>query len=119
MTLHRADIVLVNFPFSSGAGAKVRPALVVQPDRNDRRLTNTIIAMITSHTDKAQAEPAQLLIELASPTGKRSGLLHDSAVKCENLFTIEQSLIRRVIGSLPPEAMKQVDASLKAALGLQ
>ena len=29
MTLQRGDVVLVRFPFSSGSGSKVRPALVI------------------------------------------------------------------------------------------
>jgi hypothetical protein len=51
--------------------------------------------------------------------GLRSGLPHDSAVKCEILFTVEQVLIRRVIVRLSPEAMNQIDICLKASLGLQ
>jgi len=119
MTVHRGDIVLLNFPFSSGTGAKVRPALVVQSDVNNRRLRNTIVAMVTSRADRAKAEATQLLITLATPTGHSSGLLHDSAVKCENLFTVEQTLIRRVIGRLPAETMAQVDRCLEVSVGLR
>jgi hypothetical protein len=39
-------------------------------------------------------------------------------VKCEHLATLDQNLIRRVIGSLPSATMAQVDPCLKAALGL-
>jgi len=39
-------------------------------------------------------------------------------VKCENLFTIEQSLVRRVIGSLPETSMARVEECLKASLGI-
>jgi len=119
MTLKRGAIVLVRFPFSSGTDAKVRPALVVQADRNNRRLTNTIFAMITSATGQAKREPTQLLIDIATPAGKSSGLLHTSAVKCENLLTIEQQLIFRTIGHLPSAAMRKVDACLKEALELK
>jgi mRNA interferase MazF len=50
MTVSRGDVVLVDFPFSAGGGSKVRPAVVVQNDRDNRRLTNIIVAMITSQT---------------------------------------------------------------------
>lgn len=43
MKVQRGDVVLVNDPFASGSGSKVRPAVVVQCDRNDSRLDNTII----------------------------------------------------------------------------
>jgi mRNA-degrading endonuclease toxin of MazEF toxin-antitoxin module len=104
----RGDVVLDDLPLSFGAGAKVRRALVVQP-----RLTNMIVAMITSRIDKSEVEPTQFLIQKASPLGLRSGLLHDSAVKCENLFTVEQVLIRRVIGRGSAEAMNWIDGCLK------
>ena len=46
----RGDIVLAELPYSDGSGSKKRPALVVQCDRNNRRLDNVILAMITSST---------------------------------------------------------------------
>ena len=50
MNVQRGDIVLLDYPYPSGGGAKVRPALVVQNDRDNRRLVNTIIVQITSVT---------------------------------------------------------------------
>jgi mRNA-degrading endonuclease toxin of MazEF toxin-antitoxin module len=117
--LRRGDVVLVRFPFSSGAGAKIRPALVVQCDANNRRLANTIIAMITTTTTHAASESTQFLIAIATPVGQQSGLLHDSAAKCENLFTVEQQLVLRTIGSLPAAAMSQVGKCLTASLELK
>ncbi|CAN5368342.1 hypothetical protein BH10PLA2_BH10PLA2_11920 [soil metagenome] len=49
MNVCRGDVVLVDFPFSTGAASKVRPALMGQNDRDNQRLQNTIIAHITSH----------------------------------------------------------------------
>jgi mRNA interferase MazF len=118
MRAKRGDVVLVPVPFTSGTGGKIRPALVVQADFNNRRLTDTIVALITSTTHRAGREPTQLLIDLATPDGKQSGLLNTSAVKCEHLATLEQGLIIRVIGHLPPSLMAQVDACLKAAMAL-
>lgn len=117
MTYRRGDIVVVSFPFSSGTGAKARPALVVQSDVNNRRLTNVIVAAITTTTHRS-GEPTQLLIEVATPAGQQSGLVHDSVVTCENLATIEQRLILRTIGALTPDALARIDGCVKAALGL-
>ena len=69
MTLYRGDVVLVQFPFASGTTSKVRPALIVQNDRNNSRLTNTLVAAITTTTHRS-GEPTQFLIELATPAGK-------------------------------------------------
>ena len=89
MTLHRGDIVTVLFPFSSGAAAKYRPALVIQNDTNNRRLANLIVAAITTTTHRS-GQSTQYLIEVASPTGQQSGLKLDSVVTCENLATVEK-----------------------------
>jgi mRNA interferase MazF len=117
MSLKRGDVVLAWYPFSSGAGGKRRPCLIIQTDADNARLTNTVVVQITSNL-RAVSEPTQLLIEMNTPEGKQSGLLHDSLISCNNLATIEQALVAKVIGSLPPEAMAKVDACLKAALGL-
>ena len=49
MKVKRGDVVLVDYPFTTG-GAKVRPALVVQNERDNTRMTNTIVAQISGNT---------------------------------------------------------------------
>jgi mRNA interferase MazF len=117
MKVRRGDIVLASYPFASGVGGKKRPVLVVQSNRDNQRLTNTIVVQITSNTRRAD-EPTHLLIEVASTSGKQSGLLTDSVISCANLATIHENRIERTIGSLPPSVMSKVDACLKAALAL-
>ena len=114
----RGDIVIVEFPFQDGTPGKNRPALVVQCDENNRRLRNTVIAMITGNIRLAMSEPTQFLIDPTTPEGHSSGLHAPSAVKCENLFTVMQSNILHTIGHLPPALMSKVDACLKTSLGL-
>jgi hypothetical protein len=41
MNVNRKEVVLVDFPFSGGQGSKVRPALIIQYDRENARLANT------------------------------------------------------------------------------
>ena len=116
MLVMRGDVVLVAVPHSSGQPGKIRPALVVQSDRNNQRVQDTIVALITTTTRRAQLEPTQFLIEVASPAGQQSGLLHDSAVKCERLHTLLQSQVQRKIGSLPATTMQRINDCLKASL---
>jgi mRNA interferase MazF len=116
MPVMRGDIVLLPVPDTSGLPGKVRPALIASCDRNNQRLQDVIVAVITKTTKRAQLEPTQLLIELATPEGKQSGLLTDSAVKCERLHAILQTYIRRTIGSLPTDSMQKVNDCLKDAL---
>jgi mRNA interferase MazF len=118
MPVKRGDVVLVPVPFTSGRGRKPRPALVVQTDLNNARLLDTIVVVITSTTRRAKREATQLLIELSTPEGQQSGLLYDSAVKCERLHTILQNQIQRRIGSLPAATMLKINDCLKAALAI-
>ncbi len=118
MNVRRGDIVLADLPYSDRTGSKKRPALVVQCDRNNQRLDDVILAMITTVTERAAAEPTQLFIGTKTPEGQRSGLLHDSAVKCEHLITLHRRFVGRVIGQLPPEIMEKIDQCLRESLGL-
>ena len=116
--MRRGDVVLLDFPFSGGIGSKVRPALVVQNDRDNARLQSTIVAMITSRTQRAPIEPTQLLIDITTPHGRASGLLMNSAVNCVNLFTVHQNKVLRTLGKLSPALLTRIDHCLKETLGI-
>jgi mRNA interferase MazF len=64
-------------------------------------------------------DPTQLLIPWGTPEGQQAGVLHDSVVSCNNLATVHEDRIHRVIGHLPEAIMHRIDECLKAALGLQ
>jgi mRNA interferase MazF len=100
----RSEIVLVDFALPSGK----RPALVVQNDRDNQRMGNTIVAQITTNVSRAK-EDTQFLIDPSHPDWLRSGLKKASAINCLNLATIQQADIRKVIGTLSPETMRNVD----------
>lgn len=117
MKVSRGDVVLVDFPFTSGAAQKLRPAVVVQNDSYNRRLATTILAPITSNIRHA-GDPAQVQIDPSSTDGTRTGLLRPSAIKCENLATVETRLIRRRIGIASASLLNQLEAALKVSLAL-
>ena len=117
MNLQRGDVVLINAPFVTRPGSKIRPMLVIQNDANNQRMRNTILATISTNTSRA-AEPTQVLIDVSTPAGKRSGLINDSVVSTENLLTVRQAHITRTIGQLPVALMDQVDLALKSSLAL-
>jgi mRNA-degrading endonuclease toxin of MazEF toxin-antitoxin module len=116
---HRGDVVIVAFPYTTGGAGKNRPAVVIQSDGDNQRLSNTIVAMITGNVDFARSEPAQLLIDPSTPEGKSSGLNYMSAVKFNNLYTIDKRHILATIGSLSPSLRSRIDSCLKAALGIE
>ncbi|MBM4093333.1 MAG: type II toxin-antitoxin system PemK/MazF family toxin [Planctomycetes bacterium] len=117
MNVQRGDVVLLDYPYASSGGAKVRPALVVQNDRDNQRLTNTIVVQITSVTRRG-LEPTQLLVEVSTPEGQLSGLRQDSVVNCVNILSLEKSKILRRLEALPDSLLQQVNVCLMATLGL-
>ncbi len=117
MNVQRSDVVLVDFPFTRGSGSKVRPALVIQNDRDNVRLLNTIVVQITGTTHRA-LETTQVLIDLTTLEGQQSGLRFDSVVNCVNLVTLDKSKILQRLGNLPDVLMRKVHDALKAALDL-
>lgn len=111
---NRGDIVLVLFPHSDLKTAKVRPALVVQADNLQTGLPQLIVAMITSRMFRAN-HPCRVAIQLSTPAGENSGLLTDSVVMTDNLATVVEPEIDRVIGLL---SMENVNSALRHTLGL-
>jgi mRNA interferase MazF len=118
MNVARGDVVILDFPQAPGQPAKRRPAVVVQSDHNNLRLTNSIFAMVTTNIRLATIEPTQVLIDVATLDGQRTGLSRTSAVKCENLQTLPQVTVLRKIGHLSPALMREVNDALKASLEL-
>jgi len=112
----RGSIVIVDFA-STNPGSGVRPAVIVQNDRDNARMTNTIVAQITSNISRAN-EPTQLLIDQGHPDWIASGLRRPSVVNCSSVATVQQQHVTRVIGRLSTSTMGQTDACLRAAFGL-
>ena len=115
--MNRGDVVVVEFPFADGSRGKNRPALVVQIDRDNRRMANTIVAMISGNLRHA-TEPTQVLVDPNTFAGASSGLHGPSVVKCNNLFTVRQQDIWQVIGRLSDPLLHEVNNGLRAALDL-
>jgi mRNA interferase MazF len=117
MNVLRGDVVLVDFPFSTGTSSKVRPALIIQNDRDNLRLLNTIVVQITSTTHRA-IEATQVLIELATPEGKQAGIRADSVVNCLNIATISKTKVIVKIGCIDGALIQKVNACVRTTLHL-
>jgi mRNA interferase MazF len=59
--------------------------------------------------------PSRVVVLRDSPTGRAAGLLGDSVVMTDNLATVSDTAIARVIGRLP---MNAVDSALRRTLAL-
>ena len=115
MSIERGDVLLVVFPDSNLVTAKRRPALVVQADGLGTGLPQTVVAMITSNRARA-GHPSRYLVRQSSTEGRLMGLRTDSVVVTDNLVTVRDAEVQRVIGRCPD--MSQVDAALRHTLNL-
>ncbi len=110
----RGDVILLLFPDSNLLTAKPRPGLIIQADNLQTGLQQVIVAMISSRMFRAN-HPSRVAILLSTPKGRQSGLLMDSVVVTDNLATVAESAIDRVIGSVP---MAEIDVALRYTLSL-
>jgi mRNA-degrading endonuclease toxin of MazEF toxin-antitoxin module len=115
--MKRGDVVLAKVPHSGGTTPKTRPALVVQGDFYNQRISNLLVATITGNLTR-QNDAAHYFIDASTPAGKAAGLHRDSLVSCLNLAVLTSSDVVTKIGQLSKDAMDSIDNCLKAALGL-
>lgn len=115
--MNRGDLVIVDFrPVNPSAG--VRPALVIQNDRDNARMRNTIVAQVTTNTQRA-VEDTQHPLGPTHPDWSATGLRRPSVVNCSNVYTIEQRDVAKVIGSVSAATMQKIDQCLMAVLGIE
>jgi mRNA interferase MazF len=114
MRVVRGDVVMVDWQYSDRTGSKVRPAVVVQIDGLNRQIHDTLLVAISRTARGGYATEVPL-----DPTAEpASGLKRRSVASCNNIDTLDQFPIQRIIGKLSPVAMQQVELRLKYALGL-
>jgi mRNA interferase MazF len=110
-------VCLARFPHATGGRGKKRPIVIVQADRYNQTLRHVVIAEITSNLASA-SDPANLLIDIATPDGKATGLLQNSVVTCLHLVTMSEDRVGKVIGQLSVPHLSKLDTCLKAVFGL-
>ena len=106
----RGDVVIVNFGFSEGTGAKKRPSLIISDGNYNKRRQEVIVLAITSNTERilfGDTKPVQW---------KEASLLYPSVIT-GIVRTIKKSMIYRRIGALTQKDFQQVEKNLKKILG--
>jgi mRNA interferase MazF len=71
--------------------------------------------MITGNLSR-QREPSHFLIDPTTPEGASSNLHGPSVASCNNIYTIAQVHILRVVGHLSDVLKQRLNDSLKVAL---
>jgi mRNA interferase MazF len=101
----QGQVVLIPFPFTDLTTTKQRPAVILSSDVYNRTHPDLILAAITSQIP-AKLQPDEYL--LSGTDQKTAGLPKPSVIKLGKIVTIDQRLIRRVLGNLPVETTKKV-----------
>ncbi len=100
MTIYKpGTVLLVAFPFTDFSSLKQRPCVVVSSTSFNRTHRDIILAAITSQLPAQVAADEHLL---GASDLRAGGLPKASLVKLGKIVTIDQRLIRKSLGVLPP-----------------
>ena len=119
MKVEQGQIVFLNFPFNDGSGAKVRPAVVLQSNRENQRLASTVVAMISSNLNLIGREPGHILIDPQFEEGRQSGLKYPSAVNIHAIHTIHTDRIERIAGQASHDLLQNIHSTFIATFDIQ
>lgn len=90
-------------------GVGTHPVVIATRDSAIEVLSSLICALVTTTDHGHVAEVG---------VGPEEGLDHESAINCDNLFTLPKSVLTRRRGRLGPVRLAQFDRALAIALGL-
>jgi mRNA interferase MazF len=112
--IRRGEVYLVSFDPTVGHEInKTRPALVIQNDVGNRHSPLTIVAAVTS---KVSVVPYPVEVAV-SPSGA-NGLETLSAIRLDQIRTIDKQRLIKRLGAVEHSIMKKVDEAIKISMGL-
>jgi mRNA interferase MazF len=113
-SLYRGEVYLVSFDPTVGHEIKkTRPALVIQNDVGNRFSPLTIVAAITSKIS-AVLYPVEVVVQ----PSKTNGLEATSAIRLDQIRTVDKQRLIKRLGSVDPVVMRNVDEAVQISLGL-
>lgn len=114
-TYERGQVVVVNVSFSNQSGAKPRPALVISAEPFHRDLPDVIICPISSQPRYHQNPgPGDHPLQ----HWRTVGLHFPSTARVSNIQTVEKTIIKKILGTLPEDDLARIDNELRTALNL-
>ncbi|MGA3195715.1 MAG: type II toxin-antitoxin system PemK/MazF family toxin [Terriglobales bacterium] len=89
-----------------------RPALILSVNALNRHALDVCVVPITTR------EHSGFSMRVLIPAGD-GGLNHDSWAKCDQVMTLEKSLIHHpALGALSPRSLQRIEEQVKTSLGL-
>ena len=109
--IKRGDIFIYNFGTENKGSlqSKKRAVVVVSNYKNNYFSTVVLVCPITSAIKKNIPTHAEI-------NYRTCGLLKESIILCEQIFTIEKRLLEKYIGSLSNEDKKRMNKGLEVAI---
>ena len=107
----QGDIVLVDFGFSEGIGAKRRPALIISGNDYHNSRQEVIVVAITRNIERV------LFGDTKIGKWEEAGLMYPSLVTAI-IRTIKVHVIIRKLGILSRQDLQEVQKNLGKAIGL-
>jgi mRNA interferase MazF len=109
----RGDVFYADLnPVVGSEQAGRRPVLIIQNDVGNRYSQTVIVAAITSSVGK---KPYPTEVRLAAGAG---GLTKDSAIRLDQIRTLDKQRLTQFLGHLDAYLMRPVDEAIKVSLGL-
>jgi mRNA interferase MazF len=113
-SIRRGEVYLVSFDPTVGHEIKkTRPALIIQNDVGNRHSPLTIVAAITSKVSVV-LYPVEVVV---SPSGA-NGLETLSAIRLDQIRTIDKQRLIKRLGAVDYSIIKKVDEAIKISMGL-
>ena len=109
----RGDVFYADLnPVVGSEQAGRRPVLIIQNDVGNRFGQTVIVAALTSSLGK---KPYPTEVRLAAGAGRQT---KDSAIRLDQIRTIDKQRLTRFLGHLDAALMQQVDEAIKISVGL-
>jgi mRNA interferase MazF len=112
MIVKRGQIYFADLPMNVGhVQSGTRPVVIIQNNIGNQHSPTVIVACITSQLKKPE-QPTHLMFK-GSPDSFKNGM-----ILCEQLYTIDKTKLKRLIGSLNTHGLNELDKALKVSLSL-
>ena len=104
MLLKQGSIVLVDFSYSDLKQTKFRPALVISNFEYNENSMDVVVMRVTSISSEEGWKVEILRDDLEEGTLD----IEPSYVKVDSIFTVEKSIIRKVVARLNDEKIEEI-----------
>src|SRR5439155_20432357 len=96
-TYSRGSVVLVRYPFTDLSGSKVRPAVIVTPQKYLVQAEDVLCAFISSSIPESLL-PSDVLIASTQKDFHATGLKHTSVLRAHKLALLHKDLVLSKLG---------------------